>query len=217
MKNRRDLFKNSITLLASLGLGSKAIASNRCTITPDQTEGPFYPIRSIDDKKNDLTYVVRNGKKFFAKGEKVIIKGRILDQNCRPIKGALVEIWQACVTGKYNHPSDPNNAKLDPNFQYSGRFVTNSKGRFIFKTIRPGQYPADRNWIRPAHVHFKVHLRGHEELTTQMYFADDNLNKKDLILKRLGNDQRKNVVVEFLDRGRSIKEGIFNITLNKIQ
>src|SRR5438552_2220640 len=75
-----------------------------CGITPAQTEGPFYPVKDQADKDTDLTQV--SGRITKAKGDVIYVRGRVQDQACRPVAGALVEIWQACATGKYNHPSD---------------------------------------------------------------------------------------------------------------
>lgn len=196
-------------------LSSKAAANMCLGVTPEQTEGPFYPVSAKIEADNDLTQLV--GKVDKAKGEVIYVQGQVTDKDCLPISGALVEIWQACETGKYNHPNDPNPAEIDENFQYFGRCITDSQGMYIFKTIRPGQYPASSNWMRPAHIHYKVHLRGYEELTTQMYFQHDNLNDQDLILKSLSVEDQERVVVDFSKKEKDgIPIGDFNITLNRI-
>ncbi len=187
-------------LLKSLGLGTGMIiggavigqAADLCGRTPQQTEGPFYPIKDQDDKDWDLTQLTGNNRK--AEGEEVIIVGKVLDQNCKPIPGTLVEIWQACTTGKYNHPNDPNTATLDPNFQYWGKATTDSNGAYLFKTIIPGAYPADTGWIRPPHIHYKVHQWGYKELTTQLYFDGNQYNKTDRILNGVPKSERSKVV-----------------------
>lgn len=192
--SRRNLLKTSVLSAGSFFIAGKAIA-NSCGITPAQAEGPFYPIADQFDKDNDLTQV--RGTTQIAKGEIIIMSGIVTSEDCTPVEGALVEIWQACATGKYNHPGDPNPAQLDPNFQYWGRAVTNKKGEYRFKTIRPGHYRATSNWTRPAHIHLKVHKRGHEELTTQVYFKDDPFNAQDRILQSLSLAERNRVIVDF--------------------
>jgi len=184
-----------------------------CGITPPQTEGPFYPIQDQLDKDNDLTTV--KGSLKSARGKRCVIKGVVQDEFCQPVKGALVEIWQACDTGKYNHPSDPNPAGLDPNFQYWGRAVTNDKGEYVFKTIMPGAYPATSTWERPPHIHYKVHLRGYEELTTQMYWKGHPLNRRDRILQNLSAADRALVEVAFTGEG-GVDIGFFNLTLKAL-
>lgn len=220
--NRRKLLKKSllgagIVASTSTMAGQKLLES--CGITPAQTEGPFYPIADQKDKDNDLTHVI--GRLLKASGKVIVIKGVVKDVNCNPIPGALVEIWQANKDGKYNHPGDPNPAPLDPNFQYWGRTVTNERGEYIFKTIKPGHYPATDTWIRPAHIHYKVHLRGYEELTTQLYFSDDRFNQGDRILQSLSPDERTRVITklkeEIIFDGNKYPTGQFDITLNKIQ
>ena len=113
--SRRNLISKALIISGSLITGAKAF-SKVCGLTPEQTEGPFYPIQNQADKNNDLT--ILKGNLTRATGKVVILSGIVQDDFCRPIEGAMVEIWQACHTGKYNHSSDPNPAKLDPHFQY---------------------------------------------------------------------------------------------------
>ena len=166
---RRDLIKNSLITSVGLMALSRTAAANELMckpgLTPRQTEGPFYPVEDQLDTDADLIRL--EGSSLFALGEVIIVKGQVTDQNCNPVKGALVEIWQACASGKYNHPSDPNTAPIDPNFQYWGKSVTDDQGRYKFRTILPGAYPADTDWMRPPHIHFKISRVGYKELITQ--------------------------------------------------
>jgi protocatechuate 3,4-dioxygenase beta subunit len=218
--NRRNFLKVGLTA-GTIAVVDTALGAALCTRpTPKQAEGPFYPIDDQVDKDADLTFV--NGGSTRAIGEVIYIQGQVLDQNCLPIAGAMVEIWQACKSGKYNHKNDPNTAPLDPNFQYWGQAVTNSQGEYMFKTILPGAYPADVGWVRPPHIHFKVHKLGYTELTSQLYFAGDALNEKDLILRGLSKEDQAKVIVDLkpvadsrLEAGTRI--GKFDITLVKIR
>lgn len=178
--------------LGSLIAASVAKAGELCLPTPPQTEGPFYPVEDQEDKDWDLTQV--KGRSRTAQGEILWIGGVVQDQECRPVAGALVEIWQACASGKYNHPQDPNTAPLDPDFQYWGKALTDTQGRYVFKSIRPGSYPAAPGWVRPPHIHYKVRKLGYLELITQLYFAGDALNGKDRILQRLSRTEQAQVV-----------------------
>lgn len=190
---RRELLKWSLGAGSALGVASLAKAAPLCVgKTPAQTEGPFYPITDQNDKDWDLTFV--NGTNQKAAGNVIVIVGQVLDQNCTSLADTLVEIWQACVTGKYNHPNDPNTASLDKNFQYWGKATTDSEGYYLFKTILPGAYPADTNWMRPPHVHYKVNKWGYKELTTQLYFEGNQYNDKDLILNQIAKADRSKVV-----------------------
>ncbi len=182
--SRRGILKLSGIGLAALGAGSllgNSIA-DICTRTPKQPEGPFYPVRDQNDKNTDLTLV--EGKTEMALGQILYVSGVVQDQNCQPIRGVVVEIWQACATGRYNHPGDEENPNpLDPNFQYWGIAATNAEGQYSFKTIIPGHYEAAPGWIRPPHLHYKVHKRGYRELITQMYFSGNQYNEGDRILR----------------------------------
>lgn len=188
-------------------------ATGICALTPPQTPGPFYPGEKLFHVDMDLTSV--NGRR--ALGQIIYVRGRILDQKCNPIKGAIVEIWQACASGKYNNPNDPNPALIDPNFKYWSEMLTNENGEYLFKTIRPGVYPADADWVRPSHIHFKVSCLGYLELVTQMYFKGDVYNERDLILQKVPAMQRSSVIVDFQTSTTDFEPGsltgIFDITL----
>lgn len=216
--SRRSYLKKALLSVGSLLAATNLAKASTCLLTPEQTEGPFYPVNDQNDKDNDLTIIRGSNKR--AQGEVIVLHGVVRDQECNPVQNALVEIWQACETGRYNHPSDPNTAKLDPNFQYWGRSITNSKGEYSFKTIRPGHYPATNRWIRPAHIHLKVHKRGFEELTTQVYFKDDPYNSADRIIQSLSNEERKQVIVDFKQQTNhpanqtdAPRVGLFNISI----
>lgn len=217
--DRRVLLKR-LGLALGLGLlttGNKAQAFfNNCglTPTPKQPLGPFYPVSYPIDSNADLTFV--DGKLGKALGQIIFLSGIVSDESCKPIKGAVVEIWQACISGRYNHPSDTSDNILDNNFQYFGRVITNEKGEYLFKTIKPGSYVASGDWVRPPHIHFKVSLRGYQELVTQSYFAGDSLNAKDEILRRLPLGEQDKVVIDFKSNDKNEIVGVFNITLKRL-
>jgi protocatechuate 3,4-dioxygenase beta subunit len=115
--------------------------------------------------------------------------GRVVNLQGKPLAGVKLEIWQANTHGRYSHINDSNSAPLDPNFQGYGVQVTDAKGQFRFKTIKPGASPTGLdNWLRPPHIHFYV-TGSHEALVTQMYFAGEELNAKDRILQSAGSNQ----------------------------
>ncbi len=162
--------------------------------TPSETEGPFYPVTPQKDKDFDLTRI--EGRKGRAKGQIIWVECRVLDTAGEPIEDASVDLWQANASGKYRHPHDPNPAPLDPNFQGWAIVPSGTNGRFRFKTISPGAYPASATWDRPPHIHFKVTKRGYVELITQMYFPDHRLNDTDRLLMRKGPEERKLMIAE---------------------
>lgn len=211
---RRDLLIKSG--LASLGLAAAHVAkaAEMCGFTPEQPEGPFYPVVDQADKNTDLTLVEGHNRR--AKGEAIVVEGQVRGTDCRPIKGAMVEIWQACATGKYDHPEDPNPAALDRDFQYWGRTTTDANGMYKFTTILPGDYPAGDGWVRPSHIHFKVAAPSFPMLITQMYFEGNPLNTTDRILRRLAPDLRKLVVIPFVrPTPTSLRQGQFDIVMAK--
>jgi len=154
--------------------------------TSEQSMGPFYPIAKPVDRDADLTVI--QGKPGKAKGQVVYVMGRVLDLKGQPVPGAQIEIWQANTFGRYIHPGDKNSASLDPNFEGYGLFVTDQKGRYRFKTIKPAPYPASENWVRPPHIHFQITTKKNR-LVTQMYFAGEPLNEKDVLLGNASNKE----------------------------
>jgi protocatechuate 3,4-dioxygenase beta subunit len=104
--------------------------------TAPQTPGPYYPAEDRPDEDPDLTHV--KGRPDRAAGEIVYVRGRVLDEACKPVAGALVEIWQANSWGRYDHERDAGNPRpLDPNFQSWAEMLTDKDGGFRFKTIKP--------------------------------------------------------------------------------
>lgn len=182
-------------------------------VTPQQTAGPFYPA----DKINVSTDLVRlDGQSQKAIGDIVVVEGLVLDQAYQIIPGALVEIWQACASGRYNHVDDPNPAPLDPHFQYWGKAFTDQNGFYRFRTIIPGSYPAEEGWNRPAHIHFKIMHPQYQDVITQMYFKHDPLNDVDQILLELKQSDQDKLIVDFKNRADlNHPVGQFNIQMKK--
>ncbi|MDR3372850.1 MAG: protocatechuate 3,4-dioxygenase subunit beta [Ancalomicrobiaceae bacterium] len=111
-------------------------------------------------------------------GERIIVHGRVVDENGRPVPRTLVEIWQANASGRYRHKKDTYLAPIDPNFGGCGRTLTDENGYYYFRTVKPGAYPW-RNYVnswRPAHIHVSVFGSSFSQrLITQMYFEGDPL------------------------------------------
>ena len=201
--NRRELLGAGIALpLGALASAPSRAAGDACGATPRQTTGPFYPHNDQVDKDLDLTRVTGHDEP--AAGEVILVRGRVLDADCRPVEGALVDLWQADSNGRYSHPADPNPARRDPNFQGWGQAVTDAKGRYGFRTIKPAAYPLEflegrpdeRAGYRTPHIHFRVSKRGRSEFATQMYFAGEPLNDRDILLSRVPEAERPRLVIK---------------------
>lgn len=191
MKKQEKILSRRQMLEMSLGLGSLAALGNSVfaqqagrLLTPRVDMGPFYPVLKPLDKDADLSRIA--GSKTRAKGKIVHVTGRIVNEKGEPVRGAKIEIWQANSAGRYSHPADPNAAPIDPNFQGYGVIETDAEGRYRFKTVKPGAYPATADWTRPPHIHLDVSGKT-DRLVTQMFFPDEPLNAKDRILSDLGS------------------------------
>jgi protocatechuate 3,4-dioxygenase, beta subunit len=134
-------------------------------------------------------------------GERILVTGRVLESEGRPVRGALVEIWQANAAGRYVHAVDQHPAPLDPNFTGAGRCLTDDDGRYEFVTVKPGAYPWKNhpNAWRPAHIHFSLFGRAFtDRLVTQMYFPGDPLFEYDPIFHSVRDARaRERLVARF--------------------
>src|SRR5690242_8985564 len=138
---------------------------------------------------NDLTRQHDGGE---AQGQRIIVHGRVLDSDGRPVPDTLVEVWQANAAGRYRHSNDTWPAPIDPNFTGAGRVLTGSDGRYKFTTIKPGIYPWGNspNAWRPAHIHFSLFGRAFtQRLVTQMYFPGDPMFFQDPIFNAVPDEK----------------------------
>jgi protocatechuate 3,4-dioxygenase beta subunit len=174
---RRDILKMSAVLAGSGVVLSTKLAGAEAALqrTPGQVLGPFYPLGELP-QSSDLTRLP--GRPGRAEGQVLNVMGRVLKLTGEPVRDAKIEVWQANAHGRYSHPSDPNPAPLDPNFEGAAVLTTDQEGRYSFKTIKPAAYPAGPNRFRPAHIHFQVTGR-QDRLVTQMYFENDPYNNTD--------------------------------------
>ncbi|MFE3000687.1 protocatechuate 3,4-dioxygenase subunit beta [Nocardia sp. NPDC059246] len=158
--------------------------------------GPLLGPGRIDPMDADLT-AQHTGEPL---GQRIVVFGRLLDGDGRPIPNSLIEIWQANASGRYRHTGDRWPAPLDPNFAGVGRALTDANGRYEFTTIRPGAYPwrnHDNAW-RPAHIHFSVFGTAFvQRLVTQMYFPDDPLFGQDPIFNAVPEAARPRLISRF--------------------
>jgi len=163
---------------ASFHPRARAQAPSR-RLTPAQTEGPFYPVTLPADSDADL---LANGALRYARGQPAWVEGTVSDTDGRPVRGAVVEIWQCDEQGHYHHPGDGDRA--DRAFQGFGKVAVDNEGRWRFRTIRPVAYGG-----RAPHIHVKVKLAARELLTTQLYVLGDAGNARDFLWRNLRSDE----------------------------
>ena len=189
--SRREILKMSAAVAGMGILASARLAWAEALLrrTPAQILGPFYPVTKIWAKTADLTRPREASGR--ASGQVLHVTGRVLNLAGEPVRDARIEVWQANTYGRYRHPSDSNPAPLDPNFDGAAVLGTDAEGRYGFKTIKPGAYPAGPNMVRPPHIHFQVTGR-EDKLVTQMYFENEPYNATDRLLN---SAERKELLV----------------------
>jgi protocatechuate 3,4-dioxygenase, beta subunit len=185
MTNRIISRRELIGLATGLTLGG-SVAAQTLTVTPENIMGPFYPILKPLDSDADLTMI--RGRKSKAEGQVIHVVGRVVNEAGQPVSNAKIEIWQANAHGRYSHAADPYDAPLDPNFQGYAVIKSDALGRYRFKSVRPGAYPATPTWQRPPHIHLDVYGKT-DRLITQMFFPNEPLNDKDELFLGLGNSR----------------------------
>jgi len=161
-------------------------------------EGPVFGEDVVEPNDGDLTRQ-HDGEPL---GERIIVHGRVLGDDGRPIRRALVEVWQANAAGRYLHEVDQHPAPLDPNFAGAGRVLTDDDGGYRFTTIKPGAYPWRNhpNAWRPAHIHFSIFGRMFtQRLVTQMYFPGDPLFPYDPIFNAVRDPRSRELLVARFD------------------
>ena len=167
--------------------------------------GPVFSHNDIDPLDNDLLKNYSHGGDPI--GERIIVHGRVLDENARPVPNTLVEIWQANAGGRYRHKKDTYLAPIDPNFGGCGRTMTDQDGYYYFRTVKPGAYPW-RNWVnnwRPAHIHFSIFGAAFaQRLITQLYFEGDPLIAKCPIVQTVPDAEAIDQLVAKLNMNASV-------------
>ncbi|WP_018680949.1 protocatechuate 3,4-dioxygenase subunit beta [Actinokineospora enzanensis] len=167
--------------------------------------GPVFGVTDVTELDHDLT---QGG---FAEpgGQRITVTGVVKDRQSKPVRGQLVEIWQANAAGRYAHQRDQHPAPLDPNFTGFGRCLTDDEGRYEFTTIRPGAYPwrNHRNAWRPAHIHFSLFGTAFaQRMVTQMYFPGDPLFPYDPILQSVTDPAARERLVATYEHDLSVPE-----------
>ena len=175
---RRAMLQKSAMLAAGFaipGCFAEEVAGGLVR-TASMVEGAFYPDKLPLDTDNDLLLI--NDSLNPGVGEITYLSGRVMGKNGQPIRNAFVEIWQCDSGGAYLHSGSSNKLKTDRNFQGYGRYLTDSQGRYFFRTIKPVPYPG-----RTPHIHVKIRA-GKSELTTQLYFPNQPSNNSDYFFNK---------------------------------
>ena len=170
-----------------------------------EVTAPVFDASELGPLDNDL--ILNYAKNGMPIGERIVVHGYVHDQLGRPVKNALVEVWQCNASGRYRHKKDTYIGSLDPNFGGCGRAITDDEGHYAFRTVRPGAYPwpnGVNDW-RPAHIHFSVFGHGFaQRLITQMYFEGDPMIWKCPIVGTIPDKQAIEQLIAPLDWGNTI-------------
>lgn len=174
---------------------------------PEEIElvSPAFGHWEVEAAEADLT-IQHSGEPL---GERIVVEGRVLDGEGRPVRGQLIEVWQANAAGRYVHKRDQHPAPLDPNFTGVGRAITGDDGSYRFVTIKPGPYPwrNHRNAWRPAHIHFSLFgSQFTQRLVTQMYFPSDPLFALDPIFQSISDPAARERLIARYDHDLSQPE-----------
>ena len=181
-------------LFTTRGLFAEALA-----VTATTTEGPYYPDKMPLDTDNDLLLI--NDSITPAVGDITLISGRVLTTAGEPVRNAFVEIWQCDARQSYLH-SEGRSAQLDANFQGYGRYLTDSTGSYVFRTIRPVSYTLDGQFRAP-HIHVAISQNGKRILTTQCGIRGHKDNPRDPVWRGLTQKERESTETEFVPMLRS--------------
>jgi protocatechuate 3,4-dioxygenase, alpha subunit len=161
-------------------------------LTASQTVGPFIAI-SVEPSR------IENVAPPGVNGERITLRGRVLDGDGNPVNDALVETWQANAHGKYAHPEDVQEKLLEENFRGLGRVLTTNSGTFQITTIKPGRVPGPGGVLQAPHLVAIVFMRGLlKHLVTRIYFPGDAANADDPVLKLVPAERRATLIAKMV-------------------
>ena len=165
-------------------------------LTLSELTGPLALEQRIPLSGEDLAHLTPDSPR--AIGQYIEVTGRVVDEDGAPLAGSMIEIWQANSAGKYVHEMDRHEAPVDPNFIGEGRFLTDSEGRYRFRSIKPGAYPVTESkwWWRPPHIHFSIFGPSWmNRFVTQIFFPGEHLNEVDLLLNAVQDPEARDRLI----------------------
>jgi protocatechuate 3,4-dioxygenase alpha subunit len=177
--------------------------------SPSQTVGPFFHIGLIREGENMNVMVSAQ-----TSGQRILVRGKVLDGDGEPISDAMLEIWQADAEGIYGHPADPRHSDADPAFGGFGRAPTNNSGEYSFKTIKPGAIEREGETTMAPHINFRIFARGMLiHAYTRMYFPDQAENEADAVLQMISNADRRLTLIADQEAGDDLPTYRFDLFL----
>jgi protocatechuate 3,4-dioxygenase, beta subunit len=194
MNSERRRFLQGLTAAGLAAFTTRGVFAQQLVETGTTTEGPFYPDKLPLDTDNDLLII--NDAITPGVGEITHLTGRVLTKSGQPIRNAFVEIWQVDHTGSYVHTGGRQPTGFDKNFQGYGRFLSDSKGQYYFRTIKPIDYTLI-GIFRTAHIHFAVSQNGRRVFTSQMMVNGHPANARDGVIRSLDARALKTLLVDF--------------------
>jgi protocatechuate 3,4-dioxygenase beta subunit len=190
----RRRFLQGLTAAGMAAFTTRGAFAQQLVETGTATEGPFYPDKLPLDTDNDL--LILNDAITPALGEITNLTGRVLTTSGQPVRNAFVEIWQADQTGSYVHTGGRQPTGFDKNFQGYGRFLSDSKGQYYFRTIKPIDYTLI-GIFRTAHIHVAVSQNGRRIFTSQLLVNGHPANARDSLVRNLDPRALKTLLVDF--------------------
>lgn len=174
--------------LGAAAFTTPGLFADELTKTPNVAEGPFYPDKLPLDTDNDLLVITDSINP--AVGEVTHVTGRLLGTSGAPVANALIEIWQVDNNGAYLHSGSSNRERRDSHFQGYGRFLTDRKGQYYFRTVKPVPYPG-----RTPHIHFAVSKKNRRLLTTQLFIKGHPQNERDMLFRNIRDAEVRNAIL----------------------
>ena len=191
----RRQFLSTLSLVSLVALAPRGAFAQKLLETAQTTEGPFYPDRLPLDTDNDL--LILNDGLTPAVGEITHLTGHVFTSSGLPIRNAFVDIWQTDVDGSYVHTSGRHATKpYDANFQGYGRFLSDAKGQYYFRTIKPVEYTL-MGMHRCPHIHVAVSQSGRRIFTSQFLVKGHPANVGDTVVRNLDQKALQTILVDF--------------------